>query len=270
MFCKHPLTVKLKTGQYGSVACGKCVNCRITRSRSWSDRIEAEIKTRGGRYCFVTLTYDSDHVQFTSSGLMTLVPLHHKYFMHNLRKLLKENNLPEVKYFMAGEYGDQFGRPHYHYLLVGISVDRQIREIIKKSWKYGLADVQPPHSASACISYVTKYLFKRYNGELAEKVYGDAVPPYQRSSLGLGKAYFYAHREEIDKGLISFHGHPVSVPRCYIKDFPTLYGNIVKETIDRNLNPSYTSAIKEYVTLKKAQLSASERETLAKFKQRGF
>lgn len=270
MFCKHPLTVKLKSGQYGSVACGHCINCRITRSRSWSDRIEAEIKTSGGRYSFVTLTYNSDSVCFSDSGLMTLVPIHHTYFIHNLRLLLKKYNLPSIKYFMAGEYGDQLGRPHYHYLIIGISVDRQIREIIKKSWRYGIADVQPPHSDSACISYVTKYLFKKYNGEFGKKIYGDAFPPFQRCSMQLGKKFFYDHRFEIDHGLLNFHGHKISVPRCYIKDFPTLYGNITKDLIDRNLNPSYSSACKEFLTLKKAKLVASERETLAKQQNRGF
>lgn len=270
MFCKHPLTVKLKSGQFGSVACGHCVNCRITRCRSWSDRIEAEIKCHSGRYLFVTLTYSPEFVVFSPSGLMTLDPHHHKLFVRNLRNNLNKASLPDIKYFMAGEYGDQFGRPHYHYLIIGLSVDRQIREIIKKSWRYGIADVQPPHSDSACISYVTKYLFKKYNGEFGKKIYGDAFSPFQRCSMQLGKQFFYDHRLEIDQGLINFHGHKISVPRCYIKDFPTLYGNITRDLIDRNLNPSYSSACKEFLTLKKAKLVASERETLAKQQSRGF
>ena len=272
MFCKHPLTVKLKSGQYGSVPCGWCINCRISHSQVWSDRIEMEIKESGGRFLFFTLTYDDDHVRFTPHGLMTLRPDDHKLFMKRLRiGLQRKGYLKPFKFFMCGEYGDRFGRPHMHYLLIGYSVDPNIKAVITRSWPYGLVDIQSPLPTGGCISYVTKYILKRYRGKTALDVYDDALPPFQRSSKGLGKHYYLSHLKEIDNEELFIRGRPLKVPMSYIDYFPKLKAKIVVNNIDRNLNPSHNSSVKEYLTLRQAQLKASERETLLKLKdQRGL
>lgn len=62
--------------------------------------------------CFVTLTYDEDHLP--AGG--TLVPREVQLFVKRLRKELPSGSL---RYFLVGEYGDKDMRPHYHLALFG-------------------------------------------------------------------------------------------------------------------------------------------------------
>lgn len=64
--------------------------------------------------CFVTLTYDDEHMPYGGD-------LHYRHFQLFLKKLRKRLGRP-VRYFMCGEYGDRLGRPHYHAILIGVEV----------------------------------------------------------------------------------------------------------------------------------------------------
>lgn len=264
MFCSHPITVKLPHDKgTAQVPCGHCINCRITRAQKWSDRIQAEIISHHGKFCFVTLTYDDEHIRYTSEGLQTLVKEDIILFIRSFRQFVALHHLPKFKYFVAGEYGDNTGRPHYHMILIGYNSDGTLKETLFHYWKLGFIDVQAPLSSSASVRYVTSYITKKYNGDLAKEVYGDALPPFQLCSKGIGKNFYLDNREAIDKGIMTFKGHPVRVPKSYIDYFPTLKGNSVKYYIDNNLNPTYNSAVKSYRSLKLAQLSALEKKTIS-------
>ena len=55
--------------------------------------------------CFVTLTYDEDHLPLDRSVSRREVQL----FMKRLRKAISPLR---VRFFACGEYGERFGRPH--------------------------------------------------------------------------------------------------------------------------------------------------------------
>ena len=57
---------------------------------------------------FVTLTYDDNHLPEYNS-------LNYKHFQDFMKRLRKSNN--GVRFYMCGEYGEDFSRPHYHALL---------------------------------------------------------------------------------------------------------------------------------------------------------
>jgi len=60
--CPKPVWIQDKTsGGCMYVPCGKCAACRISHASNWTIRICHEAKEWDKR-CFVTLTYDDDHL----------------------------------------------------------------------------------------------------------------------------------------------------------------------------------------------------------------
>ena len=62
---------------------------------------------------FITLTYDNEHLPEHN----TLVKKDFQDFMKRLRKKKKASTKNPIRFFHCGEYGEQFGRPHYHAIL---------------------------------------------------------------------------------------------------------------------------------------------------------
>jgi len=91
--------------------CGKCLNCRETRSAEWALRLEHESHYWTDT-CFLTLTYDEENLLIDD-----LDPVELKNFIKRLRKVIK---VP-IKYYACGEYGELYGRPHYHLIVFGLS-----------------------------------------------------------------------------------------------------------------------------------------------------
>lgn len=109
------------------LACGQCRNCRVRRTREWATRIMCEVKTteHPGRPCahgcpstawcthrmsiFGTFTFAPE---FLGNGSLSKRPW--QLFAKRARF-----ELGPFRYFVAAEYGDQFGRPHFHPILFG-------------------------------------------------------------------------------------------------------------------------------------------------------
>ena len=85
--------------------CGQCVGCRLERSRQWVVRCIHEASLYENN-CFLTLTYSDDCLPNGND----LIYRHFQLFMKRLRKRFGSN----IRFYMCGEYGDLFGRPHYH------------------------------------------------------------------------------------------------------------------------------------------------------------
>ena len=60
---------------------------------------------------FITLTYDDDSVPTTIGGQGTLRKKYVRRWLERCKKKL------DFRYFVVGEYGERFGRPHYHLAL---------------------------------------------------------------------------------------------------------------------------------------------------------
>ena len=127
MTCSHPLTLRAGVGRkkrldvYGlmpsiKVPCGHCMPCRIQRAREWAQRIVYEMPYHE-KSCFITLTYDNEH--FNPS----LNPSDLQGFWKRLRERFPDRKL---KYLACGEYGDKGGRPHFHAILFGVSLDSKL------------------------------------------------------------------------------------------------------------------------------------------------
>lgn len=177
MSCDNPISIRSKaigatSKMFMLVPCGKCLGCLKMRQNQWIYRLQRESAV-SHRSMFVTLTYDPEHVPFKNVRTGEVLPynemlLRKSYFddcvmtLHrpDLQKFFKRLRKYGVqfKYFAAGEYGDQFDRPHYHIaFFTDIDMDT-MAFYINKAWQLGQIDVQP--LIDARIRYITKYMLK--------------------------------------------------------------------------------------------------------------
>ncbi|GHT17380.1 hypothetical protein AGMMS4956_20860 [Bacteroidia bacterium] len=184
------------------VPCGHCIPCRVAHSREWATRIVHEAQY-WPHNSFTTLTYDEDQVPKDGG----LVPDDLTKFFKRMRKAGFN-----LKYFACGEYGEKYGRPHYHSLLFGVGI--MDYQKVQDTWGHGSVDMGTLSYDSA--RYCADYILKRYNGPLGKKIYGHHLAPFQRSSAGIGLRYCMDHAEEIKRDLsIKLRGHEVGIPRYY-------------------------------------------------------
>lgn len=110
------------------IPCGRCIGCRLDKSREWANRCLLELQYHDSAY-FVTLTYDDFHVprNFYYSGAdkkkhmsLTLCKRDFQLWMKRLRKAFPEDS---IRFLAAGEYGSHTFRPHYHVILFGLHLD---------------------------------------------------------------------------------------------------------------------------------------------------
>lgn len=170
MVCEKPFLIGVSP-----MSCGQCDGCRSYRRRLWTHRILLE-SYKHGDSCFVTLTYDNEHLP--EGG--TLEPDHSQKWLKRLRQAFKGQ---VIRYFLVGEYGDISFRPHYHVALFGLGIHAS--DVITKTWGYGGCFVGDLNSASAAYigGYVTKKMTKRDDPRLEGR-----YPEFARMSLkpGLG------------------------------------------------------------------------------------
>lgn len=152
--------------------CGQCIGCRLERSRQWAIRCvhEASLYERN---CFITLTFNEEHLPKTGS----LDKRDFQLFMKRLRKKFGAG----VRYFHCGEYGEKNNRPHYHACLFNFdfadrtlwSVRRGISLYVSRDlqdlWPYGFSTVGDVTFESA--AYVARYITKKVTGELQSSHY---------------------------------------------------------------------------------------------------
>lgn len=87
------------------IACGQCTGCRLERSRQWAIRCVKEASLHDEN-TFITLTYNEETIPENGS-------LQKQDFQKFMKRLRKKIDKP-IKYYMAGEYGEETNRPHYH------------------------------------------------------------------------------------------------------------------------------------------------------------
>lgn len=183
--CYDPITiVDEKTRLPQLVSCRRCIECMQTRANEWAVRGHYEL-IQHQQNCFITLTYDD------KNNPVVLVKKHMQDFVKRLRKTIDP---AKIKYFAAGEYGDQRLRPHFHIIIFGY--DFNDKEYVRKSqsdlpiyeskqlqklWKYGIAIVQEANANT--IRYSAKYNAKLKNA-LPEHL--QKFPEFNTMSQNLG------------------------------------------------------------------------------------
>lgn len=212
-----------------TVPCGQCVGCRLEKSRQWAMRCvhEASLHEENS---FITLTYDDESLPVGGSLDKSAFPK----FMKRLRKRFDDQR---IRFYHAGEYGDRFGRPHYHALLFGFDFrdkypwsERQGLPVwrsptLESLWPDGQSEVGSVTFESA--AYVARYCVKKVTGKQADEYYsvtletGEVVhvqPEYATMSRrpGVGSKWYEQFKCEVypSDGVV-VRGKAMKPPRFY-------------------------------------------------------
>lgn len=114
---------------YYDVPCGHCVGCRQDQSLEWSNRLLMESLYHDSVY-FITLTYCDEYVRNTiyvddSTGEVRTKPtLCKKDFQDFMKRLRYKFSESKIRFYCAGEYGEDTDRPHYHAIIFGLPEDK--------------------------------------------------------------------------------------------------------------------------------------------------
>lgn len=158
--------------------CGRCIGCKLDLSISWAIRCSEEAQLHH-QNCFITLTYSEKHHPWDGS----LIPSHFVKFMKRLRKYSNPN---KVRYYMCGEYGENFSRPHFHACIFGIDFpDKELfrsneglllftSEILESIWGNGFCVVSEFTFETA--AYAARYITKKITGDCAADHYQTTHP----------------------------------------------------------------------------------------------
>lgn len=212
MTCTSPYLVPSSNPDGGfQVPCGRCLACRVARSREWATRIVCELGYHDYAH-FYTLTYDDEHLVrgYKDRGYL---------FKTHLQKHIREvrRNCPPkmTKYFACGEYGEDRGRPHYHVLFFGC----KNTGIYQDCWPHGEVRAIGTVTYDSA-RYVADYMFKQYHDP---DFAADAVQlpqPFILMSQGLGRRFAEDNEAQIRHLGFSFYirdGRRVGVPRYFRK-----------------------------------------------------
>ena len=215
-----------------TVPCGQCIGCRLERSRQWAIRNMHE-NAMHDFSCFITLTYDDDHLPYGGGLDLT----HFQKFMKRLRK-----SQGPVRFFHCGEYGDETFRPHYHALIYGWRpVDPELfstsgphplftSPVLTNLWSMGHATFGEVTFDTA--AYTSRYVTKKITGEAAESHYRfvdddtgeiiDRKPPYLTMSRrpGIGMPWLQKHgAEAYTHDSVIMRGREMQPPKAYDRAF---------------------------------------------------
>lgn len=221
---KYKKPNELVGDEWLDVPCGHCLACRIARTREWTVRLLHESEFWDDT-SFVTLTYDDEHLPSNGS----LVPRDLTLFFKKLRKDLGDR---KIKYYACGEYGDTYGRPHYHAIIFGLSP--KDKKLIDDNWCKGFVKI-------GCVTYdscryVAGYVQKKLYGK-ASKEYDEKgiVAPFSRMSKGLGLSYIDKYWNKLyDMNTVTVRGVPMGLPRYYQKKLD--YDGFLKYDISKEVN----------------------------------
>lgn len=237
------------------IPCGRCIGCRLDYSRKWADRMMLELAVQK-KAIFVTLTYDNEHIPIVYDDddfpiCFTLKKEDVQLWMKRVRRHYGDKSL---RFYLAGEYGSSTGRPHYHCILYGLSLDDfPKKRAYKKSelndiyyidddfaarWNQGyvvIADV----SWKTC-AYVARYVTKKVLNQFPEAFEElGMVPEFSLMSRrpGIGKPYLDAHPDCLDLQSINIStpegGRQIAIPKYYLKQLeltdPKRYASIIAE-----------------------------------------
>lgn len=262
MFGQPPASLK--------VPCGRCIMCRIARSREWALRCLHEASSHSDSL-FVTLTYN---FEFLPSDL-NINKCTLQKFIKRLRRRLEPR---KIRYLMCGEYGDVknvsdgskglpidpyywsyvmrgVARPHYHGIIFGLALHEHELELkvkgdqskgykctggpLYEAWKDPDTGLSMGHIVVGNVSYdsaryCVDYIFKQLTGE---KRKGGVTQPFKLQSAGLGREYMLANREKLCDNIgLTLRGVEVGLPRYYQKKLlvtKQLRENYVKAAVER-------------------------------------
>ncbi|AXH76028.1 MAG: replication initiator protein [Microviridae sp.] len=214
-----------------SLPCGQCMECRLARSRKWAIRCMHEARL-SPHNVFATLTYNEQHLPARGQ-------LVYRDFQLFMKRLIKAYG--PTRFYMCGEYGGRFGRPHYHALLFGLELrdrvywkagssgfDIYVSPRLSSLWSLGDCFVGDVTFQSA--AYVARYCVQKVTGFNAKYYYAREdsegsyflQPEFNRMSLrpGIGRGFYERFKSDIyPHDYVIDGGRKLRPPRFYDRLF---------------------------------------------------
>ena len=235
--------------------CGKCAACLCNKREDWSTRLCHEASVYGEDVCFVTLTYNDQHLPHTddqpylvdgvknprkcfdwSTGTPTLCLRDVQLFLKRLRKALEPR---KIRYYLVGEYGSKFSRPHYHLMIFGYKPTDLVlwkringhlvyrssflesfwtRASYKESLGFSTVTDVTPGVARYCAQYVTKKM-------IVKSTPPNVMPEFYRQSVrdgGIGSSWLRRwYRSVVGMTYVTYrNGRNIlkaPIPRYYVR-----------------------------------------------------
>lgn len=185
--------------------------------------------------CFITLTYDE-------ANLPEDVGLRYTDFQKFMKRLRRRFFSRTIRFYMCGEYGEGFGRPHYHACLFNLDFPDKLyfkragettlytSKVLSELWPLGFSLIGAVTFESA--AYVARYCMKKVTGKAAEEHYkvvnketGEIytrAPEFGHMSLkpGIGGPWIERFMSDVyPKGEVIVNGKQAKPPRYYDKLF---------------------------------------------------
>lgn len=191
-----------------ALPCGKCIGCRLEKTRQWAVRGMAELittKEKGYESCFLTLTYSDKY--YPKNGCLKEAQPDIQKFIKRLRARHPEiahydedgKLVSDIRFFYSGEYTPTSQRPHWHIIVYGYDFpDKEPIELSDSGkilyhskelefynagkpplWNLGIHRIGDVEYDS--IRYVAKYITKKLDGVQAHEINeGDFLRYYER------------------------------------------------------------------------------------------
>ncbi|AKI26943.1 replication protein VP4 [Microviridae Fen7895_21] len=214
MACNFPFFVNDEP-----VPCGRCPNCLVRYVNGWVFRVNQELKVSDNAV-WIRLSYDQYHVPRSPNGLMTLDYEDVRKFFKRLRRAHPVGHRT-IKYFLCGEYGSRFHRPHYHVFIMNVDPS-----LIVPAWHIdglpiGEVWFDDRDLNDACIAYTVGYTMKRKGLKLHFN--DDRVSEFLRMSKKLGISYLsdailHYHRSDVTRNFVTLPGGGKSALPRYFAD----------------------------------------------------
>lgn len=245
MACTNPIPVKTAKGMI-NVPCNQCIACRVSYQESLMFMAQNELLftyKNGFGASFCCFTYSDENLPENGS----LKKEHLQLFNKRCRQYVDIHyNKRRYKFVACGEYGEDFGRAHYHVIFLGLS-DVEALAAIRNSWNFGLVDVGPLGRGG--LRYVLKYCTKQIKGSKAIEMFDNngLERPFLIHSKNLGLEWIKHNYVSLcdNNWFYRKNGRMVPVPR-YVRN---RFKNIADFDSEPVLYDSWASASKEGLLL---------------------
>lgn len=225
MSCSSPAFVvdKSSAGRM-TVDCGRCAPCRIKYRTMWAIRMMDESKVHEENV-MVTLTYNDEFLpegsNLSKEDCQEFLKRLREDYNRDIKYQYRKNFIGprvqyrKIRYYLAGEYGEDRQRPHYHAIIFGLG--KKDYKLIEDAWMNGFIHVGDVNSDSC--NYVAKYINKKLMGaDALHYKLANVVPEFALMSRrpGIGDAHVKKYGGEMrNRGHGYIKGAKVGLPRFY-------------------------------------------------------
>lgn len=219
---------------FTKINCGQCLSCRIQHAKIWAERCLLESQDYKSNM-FITFTYDDNHLHYNELGYPVLYKKDMQDFFKRLRQYLARRSLPNVRYFCAGEYGENSFRPHYHAIIFGLDLpDLKVYKVDKGTVYYNSEILQELWQnkgfcvigkvCAETVAYTARYSLKKL--EFPSKLIAENNLSEKVNSLS-DKEYFYSLivTERVPKPFLIMSRRPGIARNYYDRNKELIYEN---------------------------------------------